>query len=42
MKTSVELEPHEITIILKGLAELPYKESAALIRKIVEQTTNTE
>jgi hypothetical protein len=36
---NLNLEPHEITIVLKGLAELPYKESAALIRKIVEQTS---
>lgn len=35
----LKLEKHEIQIILKGLAELPYKESAALIRKIVEQTS---
>lgn len=34
----IKLEKREIQIILKGLAELPYKESAALIRKIVEQT----
>jgi hypothetical protein len=33
------LEPREITIILKALNELPYEESAALIRKIVNQMT---
>lgn len=33
----LELEDHEIAIILKALAELPHKESAALIRKIVHE-----
>ena len=34
----LDLESREITIILKALSETPYKDSAALIRKIVEQT----
>jgi hypothetical protein len=33
----LELEPHEVTIILEALAELPHKDSAALIHKIVHQ-----
>lgn len=33
----LELTSREVTIILQALAELPYKESAALIRKIVWQ-----
>ena len=33
----IELEPHEISTILKALAELPHKESAALIKKIVHE-----
>jgi hypothetical protein len=39
---NLNLEPHEITIILKALAELLYKESAVLIRKIVEQSATNE
>ena len=31
------LEPHEVTIILKGLDKLPRKEAEPLIKKIVEQ-----
>ena len=38
----LELENREITVILKALAECPYKDSAALIRKIVEQTSKGE
>lgn len=38
----LDLEPREITIILKALADRPYKETAALIRKIVNQTTSGE
>lgn len=34
----IKLEKREITLVLKGLAKLPYEESAALIRKIVDQT----
>jgi hypothetical protein len=33
----LELEDHEIAIILKALAELPHKEAAALIKKIVHE-----
>lgn len=33
----IELKPHEISTILKALAELPHKESAALIKKIVHE-----
>ena len=33
----INLEKHEITIILKALNELPHKEVVALIRKIVNQ-----
>lgn len=35
----LELTSRDVTIILQALAELPYKESAALIRKIVWQTS---
>lgn len=35
----LELEKREVTIILKALATQPYSLVAALIRKIVEQTT---
>lgn len=35
---TLKLEPHEVTIILKALRELPYYRVAALIRKIVGQT----
>jgi hypothetical protein len=38
----LDIESREITIILKALNELPYKESAALIRKIVNQTAEQE
>lgn len=38
----LELEKREITIILNALNELPYKESAALIRKIVNQTAQQQ
>ena len=34
----LKLKPKEITTILTALAEQPYKDVAALIRKIVEQT----
>lgn len=34
----IKLENREITLVLKGLAKLPYEESAVLIRKIVDQT----
>lgn len=33
----LDLEPHEVTIILKGLDKLPRKEAEPLIKKIVEQ-----
>ena len=42
MPVKIELEQREITIILKALSELPYKESVALIRKIVNQTAKEE
>lgn len=38
----IKLEKREITLVLKGLAKLPYEESAALIRKIVEQTATNQ
>ena len=38
----LDLENREITIILKALDELPHKESAALIRKIVNQMAEQE
>lgn len=38
----LKLEKHEVTVILRGLAKLPYEESAALIRKIVEQTATNQ
>lgn len=38
----INLEKHEITIILKALNELPYKDVAALIRKIVNQMAEHE
>lgn len=31
---------HEISIILKGLAKLPYEESSALINRIVNDQAN--
>lgn len=42
MPMTLNLESREITIILKALAELPHKESAALIRKIVHQTASIQ
>lgn len=38
----LELERREITIILDALATRPYNEVAALIRKIVVQTSTNE
>lgn len=38
----INLEKREITLILKGLAKLPYEDSAALIRKIVEQSAKEQ
>lgn len=35
----IKLERAEISLILKALADRPYKEVAALIRKIVEQAS---
>lgn len=35
----IKLEKREVTIILEALDEKPYKDVAALIRKIVEQTS---
>jgi hypothetical protein len=34
----LKLTPKEVTIVLQALSELPYKDSASIIRKIVEQT----
>ena len=39
---NINLEQREISIILDALATRPYMEVAALIRKIVEQTTTEE
>lgn len=39
MPMKLEVESHEVTIILKALAERPYNEVASLIRKIVDQTS---
>lgn len=39
---TLKLKPKEVTTILTALAELPYKDVAALIRKIVEQTAQNE
>lgn len=33
----IDLEAREITVILKALAEHPYKDVAAIIRHIVDQ-----
>lgn len=38
----LELEKHEVTIILKALSTQPYSEVASLIRKIVDQTSRQE
>lgn len=38
----LNLEQHEITIILDALSNRSYMEVAALIRKIVEQTAEKE
>lgn len=38
----LELENREVTTILEALATRPYNEVAALIRKIVEQTSTNE
>lgn len=35
----INLEQHEVSIILDALSTRPYMEVAALIRKIVEQTS---
>lgn len=35
----LELEDHEIAIILKGLSKIPHEESVALINKIVNEDT---
>lgn len=35
----INLSEHEISIILDALADRPYMEVAALIRKIVEQAS---
>lgn len=38
---TLKLKPKEVTTILTALAEQPYKDVAALIRKIVEQTATS-
>lgn len=38
----INLEKHEIAIILDALSTRPYMEVAALIRKIVNQTATNE
>lgn len=38
----INLTEHEVSIILSALSKRPYMEVAALIRKIVEQTTTEE
>ena len=38
----IKLEKREVTIILEALAEKPYKDVAALIRKIVEQASTNQ
>ena len=34
---TLDLEPHEVTLLLKGLDKLPRVEAEPLIKKIVEQ-----
>ena len=36
----LDLEPHEVTIILKGLDRLPREEAEPLIKKIVHEDAN--
>ena len=42
LSMKLNLEQHEITIILNALSERPYMEVAALIRKIVAQSAAKE
>ena len=42
MPMNINLSEHEVSIILSALSKRPYMEVAALIRKIVEQTTTEE
>ena len=42
MPVKIELEQREITIILKALQEQPYNRVAAIIHKIVNQTTQQQ
>lgn len=42
MPMKLDVEKREVTIILKALSERPYNEVAALIRKIVDQTSRQE
>lgn len=42
MPVKIELEPREVTIILKALQEQPYNRVAAIIHKIVNQTTQQQ
>lgn len=39
MKVELELTSREVTVILKALAALPYREVAATIRKITYQAS---
>ena len=39
---TLKLKPREITTILTALAEQPYKDVVALVRKIVEQVYGNE
>lgn len=39
MPMKLELERREVTIILEALADRPYNEVAALIRRIIDQVS---
>lgn len=38
----INISRHEVTVILNALKEQPYKDVAALIRKIVEQASTSK
>lgn len=38
--TQLSLTGHEVTVILEALADRPYKESASIINKIINQQAN--
>lgn len=42
MPVTIELYPHEVTVILEALSARPYMEVAALIKKIVHQQAEQE